>query len=262
MRTSSNPAFRNLPASGGYANFDSAGFGQPGYAGQQTTQSADDRPITVDDVVIKTGITLGVLVVAAVFSAMSGIPALTFVGLIGGLILGLVNAFKREPSKVLVLAYAGFEGLFLGGLSAMVASFFPGTAGYGIVAQAVMGTIGVFAGMLVVYKTGAIRVTPKLTRWVTGALIGVGVLMLANLVGNLFGADMGLRSGGTLAIIFSLVCIGIAAFVFLLDFKAADDLIQAGAPAKYGWQIAFGLTMTLVWLYIEILRLLTYLQGE
>jgi uncharacterized YccA/Bax inhibitor family protein len=120
----------------------------------------------------------------------------------------------------------------------------------------------VFGGMLVVYKTGAIRVTPKLTKWVIGALIGVVGLMLVNLIAALIGGGdgLGLRSGGPIAIIFSLVCIGIAAFSFLLDFDAADQAIRAGAPAKFAWYIAFGLTVTLVWLYLEILRLLSYFR--
>ncbi|AOS61601.1 Bax inhibitor-1/YccA family protein [Actinoalloteichus hymeniacidonis] len=256
MRTTSNPAFRNLPSGGGYANFD--GYGQPqGYGQQQGPPVVADRPMTIDDVVTKTGMTLGVLVITAVLTALSGAYFLAIPGLIAGLILGFVNAFKRKPSPVLILLYAVAEGMLFGALSGLVASFAPG--GGAIVSQAVVGTIGVFAGMLVVYKTGAIRVTPKLTRWIFGAMIGVVVLMLANLVAGFFvPGGMGLRDGSTMAIIFSLVCIGIAAFVFLLDFKAADDMIQQGTPSVYAWQVAFGLTVTLVWLYIEILRLLSY----
>ncbi|APU18818.1 Bax inhibitor-1/YccA family membrane protein [Actinoalloteichus sp. GBA129-24] len=258
MRTTSNPAFRNLPKGGGYANFDNyPGAQTQGYGGQQGPPAAADRPMTIDDVVTKTGMTLGVLVVTAVLTALTQAYWLAIPGLIAGLVLGLVNAFKRKPSPVLILLYAVAEGMLLGAISGMVASF--SDSGGAIVGQAVVGTLGVFFGMLVIYKTGAIRVTPKLTRWVLGALIGVGVLMLANLVAGFFvPGGMGLRDGGTLAIIFSLVCIGIAAFVFLLDFKMADDMIQQGTPSVYAWQVAFGLTMTLIWLYIEILRLLSY----
>jgi len=135
-----------------------------------------------------------------------------------------------------------------------------------MIGQAVMGTLGVFGGMLVVYKTGAIRVTPKFTRMLVAGMFGVLALMIGNLVLSLFGVGggegLGLRSGGTLSIIFSLVCIGIAAFSFLIDFDAADQLIRAGAPEKAAWGIALGLTVTLVWLYLEILRLLSYFQSE
>ena len=129
-----------------------------------------------------------------------------------------------------------------------------------------MGTMGVFFGMLVVYKTGAIRVTPKFTRMLVAALFGVLALMLGNFMLAMFGVGggtgLGLRSGGPVAIIFSLVCIGLAAFSFLIDFDAADQMIRAGAPEKAAWGIALGLTVTLVWLYIEILRLLSYLQND
>ena len=131
----------------------------------------------------------------------------------------------------------------------------------GIALQAIVGTAGVLIGMLVVYKTGAVRVTPRFTKWLLGAMVGVIVLMLFNLVMSLFGINTGLRDGGPLAIIFSLVIIGVAAFSLLLDFDQADQAIRAGAPAKFAWYIAFGLMTTLVWLYIEILNLLSYLRN-
>jgi uncharacterized YccA/Bax inhibitor family protein len=135
-----------------------------------------------------------------------------------------------------------------------------------MIGEAVLGTLGVFFGMLFVYKTGAIRVTPKLTRMVVAALFGAVFLMLGNFLLALFGVGhgtgLGLRSGGPIAIIFSLVMIGIAAFSFLIDFDAADQMIRAGAPEKAAWGIALGLTVTLVWLYLEILRLLSYFQND
>jgi len=249
-----------------------------GYSGLQHPQTQYQRevtrPLTIDDVVTKTGITLGVLSVAAIVSffvvsanqALAG--PLTFIGAFGGLALVMVAMFtRRQDSKALVLSYAALEGLFLGAISFVLTAFAVGTSNAGsMIGQAVMGTLGVFGGMLVVYKTGAIRVTPKFTRMVVGALFGVLALMIGNLVLGMFGVGggegLGLRSGGTLSIIFSLVCIGIAAFSFLIDFDAADQLIRAGAPEKAAWGIALGLTVTLVWLYLEILRLLSYFQSE
>jgi uncharacterized YccA/Bax inhibitor family protein len=133
-----------------------------------------------------------------------------------------------------------------------------------MIGEAVLGTFGVFFGMLVVYKTGAIRVTPKFTRMVVAAMFGALFLMLGNFVLALFthGQGLGLRSGGPIAIIFSLAMICIAAFSFLIDFDAADQMIRAGAPEKAAWGIALGLTVTLVWLYLEILRLLSYFQND
>ena len=223
MRETSNPVFRSLPKQqGGYASFGSGAAGaataqvhqgyQP-YTDQQQ-QRGVSRPMTIDDVVTKTGMTLGLLSVVAVISYF----------LVAG-------------------ANAG-----------------------ALIGQAILGTIGVFFGMLVVYKTGAIRVTPKLTRMVVAGMIGVLVLMLGNFVLAMFnvggGEGLGLRSGGPLAIIFSLVCIGLAAFSFLLDFDSADQMIRAGAPEKAAWGVALGLTVTLVWLYVEILRLLSYFQND
>ncbi|MGW6444685.1 Bax inhibitor-1/YccA family protein [Lentzea sp. NPDC055074] len=268
MRSSSNPAFRNLPTGGGYGGY--AGFGQPEQAGYQQGPPplTSERPMTIDDVVTKTGITLAVVAVTAVITYLMQAWFLLFPAAIIGLVLALIITFKRNPSPPLVLAYAFFEGIFLGAFSGIIGGMvdrMTGTPGQGVViiGQAIIGTIGVFAGMLVVYKTGAIRVTPKFTKWIVGAIIGVGVLMLFNLIMSFFtDGGLGLRSGGPIAIIFSLVCIGLAAFSFLIDFDAADQAIRAGVPAKFAWQIAFGLTVTLVWLYTEILRLLSYFNSD
>lgn len=268
MRSSSNPAFRNLPTGGGYGGY--AGFGQQEAGYQQAPPPlTSERPMTIDDVVTKTGITLAVVAVAAVATYVTKMWGLLFPAAIIGLVLALIIMFKRMPSPPLVIAYAAVEGVFLGAFSGIIGNMvdrMTGNPGQGVVmiGQAIIGTLGVFFGMLVVYKTGAIRVTPKFTKWITGALIGVGVLMLFNLILSFFngGGGIGIRSGGTLAIIFSLVCIGLAAFSFLIDFDAADQAIRAGVPAKFAWQIAFGLTVTLVWLYTEILRLLSYFSSD
>jgi uncharacterized YccA/Bax inhibitor family protein len=175
-------------------------------------------------------------------------------------VLALVISFKQSTNPALILSYAAAEGLFLGGISRL----FNNAYGGGIVIQAVVGTAGVFAGMLVVYKTGAIRVTPKFTRWLLGALIGVVALSLVNLVASLFTpGGLGLRDAQSpgLAIAFSLLCIGVAAFTFLLDFDMIDKGIRQGAPERFAWYAAFGLTVTLVWLYLEILRLLSYFRD-
>ena len=194
---------------------------------------------------------------------------LTFIGAFGGLALVLIATFgRKQDSPAIVLSYAVLEGLALGAISLLMTFRLslggrPVNAG-AMIGEAVLGTLGVFFGMLVVYKTGAIRVTPKFTRMVVAALFGAVVLMLGNLVIGFFnhGEGMGLRSGGPIAIIFSLVMIGIAAFSFLIDFDAADQMIRAGAPEKAAWGIALGLTVTLVWLYLEILRLLSYFQNR
>ncbi|MFZ2240544.1 MAG: Bax inhibitor-1/YccA family protein [Gordonia amarae] len=288
MRESSNPVMRGVVRDNqtGFAGFGAgaagaaqgAMFNQPGrqydpYAQQyQQPAPATSRQLTVDDVVTKTAITLGVLTFTAIVSYFlvdsNGALAtpLMAVGAIGGLVLVLVASFgRKQDNPAIVLAYAAFEGLFVGSISFVFGNWVVSgdTSAGALIGQAVLGTFGVFFGMLVVYKVGAIRVTPRFTRMLFAAMIGVCVLMLGNLVASFFtDGGFGLRDGGPLAIIFSLVCIGIAAFSFLLDFDSADRLIRAGAPSKAAWGVALGLTVTLVWLYVEILRLLSYFNSD
>ncbi|GAB4588861.1 Bax inhibitor-1/YccA family protein [Nocardia sp. NPDC127526] len=288
MRTTSNPVFKNLTPQqgGGYAGFGSAAAGagqftnqygqqppQGPYGYQQGYQPAvpTTRPITIDDVVTKTGITLGVVTLTAIISYAltaannSLAPLFVIVGGLVGFVLVMIATFgRKQDNPAIVLSYAAFEGLFLGALSFMFTNIsFGGAGGSGLIAQAVLGTFGVFFGMLVVYKTGAIRVTPRFTRMLVGAMIGILVLMLGNLIASFFmDGGFGLRDGGPIAIVFSLVCIAIAAFSFLMDFDAADQLIRAQAPEKAAWGVALGLTVTLVWLYVEILRLLSYFNND
>jgi uncharacterized YccA/Bax inhibitor family protein len=258
VRETSNPVFRSLPKQrGGYAQFGTGVAGAATQYGHQADPYAPyvdqragvARPLTIDDVVTKTGITLAVLSAVAVVSyfmveanlALAG--PFTFIGAFGGLALVLIATFgRKQDSPAIVLTYAALEGLFLGAISFLLAHFSVSTTNAGVlIGQAILGTLGVFIGMLVVYKTGAIRVTPKFTRMLVAGMFGVLALMLGNLVLGMF---------------------GLAAFSFLIDFDAADQMIRAGAPEKAAWGIALGLTVTLVWLYIEILRLLSYLQND
>lgn len=241
---------------------DAANYGRAGAA---------DRPMTIDDVVAKTGITLAIIVALAAVNFFIGTSdpglamILTFVGMIGGLITVLVASFGgKYGSPAVTMTYAAFEGLFVGGFTFVVAGMTIGGANAGtMIGQAILGTIGVFAGMLFVYKTGAIRVTPKFTRFMVGAMIGVLVMSLGSLLIGLFSSGAGpLRDGSPIAWIFSIACIGLAAFSFLLDFDEADRLVRAGAPSKMAWGVAMGLAITLVWLYTEILRLLSYMQND
>lgn len=271
MRTSSNPAFRNLPTgSGGYAGFDdrlggaaggAAAYGHAsGPAGLDRAQDTE-RPITVDDVVTKTAITAGIALVAGILTALSGMYWLAIPAFIIGLIVSLIVIFKQSSNPALVITYSAAMGVALGAITGALESASNRYAGIGF--QAIVGTFGVFVGMLVVYKTGAVKVTPRFTKILMGAMFGVVGLMLVNFIVSFFTTGgIGIRSGGPLAIIFSLVVIGIAAFMLLLDFDQADQAIRAGVPAKTAWYIAFGLMTTLVWLYLEILRLLSYLRQD
>ncbi|MFJ1760525.1 Bax inhibitor-1/YccA family protein [Amycolatopsis sp. NPDC088138] len=276
MRSSSNPAFRNLPKGGTQTygqygppvGFNQPQGGVPGYGPGQVSANEGDRPMTVDDVVVKTGISLGVTLLVGIVTAIwaqnqladtGRLPGALIGAMLGGLVVGLVISlviiFKQKASAPLTLVYSAAEGLFLGAVSGVFEVIYPGIA-----LQAIIGTMGVFIGMLVVYKTGAVKVTPKLTKWIVGAVVGVAILMLFNLISAVAFGFNPLRDGGPIAIIFSIVCIGIAAFSFLLDFDQADRMIREGVPSKWAWYVAFGLMTTLVWLYLEILRLLSYLR--
>jgi uncharacterized YccA/Bax inhibitor family protein len=267
VRSTSNPAFRNLPSGGfggGYAGFQSQPqAGAPGYGGYQAPPTTGDRPMTVDDVVTRTAMTVGTAMITGVITgvavqsgAISPFPPM-IIGLLVGLVLSLVIIFKRLPNPAMVLSYSAAEGVFLGAITGVFNAQVSGIA-----LQAVIGTALVFVTMLVVYKTGAVRVTPRLTKWIIGATVGAAGLMLVNLLFSFFGVNMGIRGGGTLGIVFSIIVIGIAAFNFLLDFDMADQMIRGGMPSKWAWYAAFGLMTTLVWLYLEILRLLYILQSD
>ncbi len=255
MQSSSNPAFKNMEKVIGSqqqaapsAEYLDQMYNQPAYQAP-----ARERFLTVDDVVTKTAMILVLAVVAGFATAWFQAYYLALPAALIGFVLSLIVIFKRKISPPLIIGYAIAEGIFLGAITGVFNQWYPGIA-----AQAIVGTLGVFGGMLVIYKTGAIRVTPRLTKMIIGGIVGVAVLMLFNLIMSLFGFDMGLRSGGTMAIVFSIICIALAAFSFLIDFDAIDQAIKQGAPANTAWYFAFGLMITLVWLYLEILRLLGY----
>ena len=217
--------------------------------------------LTLDDVVVRTAAMLTVIFGVGAVTWLLGPSAnarpLILVGALGGLALGLYMAFTLKANAFTALAYAAFEGLVLGAVSRIFEDRYPG-----IVVQALTGTLMVAAGMLVVYKTGAIRVTPRFTRMIVGATIGVVGLMIVNLIASFFiDGGLGLRSGGPVAIVFSLLCIGLAAFNLVLDFDMIENAIRRGADQKFAWYASFGLVVTLVWLYFEILRLLGYVRN-
>ncbi|HEY3737133.1 MAG TPA: Bax inhibitor-1/YccA family protein [Jatrophihabitans sp.] len=232
-------------------------YDAPAYTGPRGAA----RYMTLDDVVVRTGAMLAVILATGAVSwslvdSSKSTPVL-IVALLGSLGVGLYMSFKRVANAPLALLYAAFEGVLLGAISKAFESAY-----HGIVIQALTGTVMVAVGMLFVYKIGAIRVTPKFTRIVAGATIGVFGLMLVNLIAYLVHpGGLGLRDGGPMAIIFSLVCIGIAAMNLVQDFDMIEKGIRNGADQKFAWYCAFGITVTLVWLYIEILRLLSYLRD-
>jgi uncharacterized YccA/Bax inhibitor family protein len=264
---SRNPVFNNTP---GFGGGQQAGSGtvapsteqlEDMYSAPSATPVQTGR-MTYDDVVVKTGLTFGVLLVGAVIGWFA--PQFALVGAIVGLVLGLINAFKRNPSPALILAYAAFEGLFVGGISNVFEGMqINGNDLNGIVAQAVLATLAVFGVSLWAYRSKRIRVTPKFQRGVLIALGGYLVFSVVNLLFQVFGSSdsaFGFRTG-IFGILIGLFAVGLAAMCLVLDFDFIEKGVQQGIPAKFAWTAAFGLTVTLVWLYVELLRLLAILRG-
>ncbi len=256
MRTSSNPALTRSSAFS-EQHLRTADPLEEAYAAGSAT-SRDTGRMTVDDVVNRTGILLAIAFATGAVTWALDLGVLAFPAAIVGMILALVIIFKQIMRPGLIMAYAAIEGVFLGGISQFFDSRYPG-----IVIQAVVGTAAVTGGVLALYKSGRIKVTPQFTKMVVGATIGFFVLIMVNLVASLVtgGSGLGLREG-TLGIVVGLFAIGLASMNLILDFDLVEKGARAGLPAKYGWFAAFGIMVTLVWLYIEILRLLAILRGN
>jgi uncharacterized YccA/Bax inhibitor family protein len=286
----SNPVFDRIEKESrqGYAGFGRGGApaqqASPGTAptDSMTSQQLQDlynqpaagpvqtKRLTIDDVVMKTTGLFAIVLVTAVVGwqlAPSYGIAIWGVGLVGILGLGIAIAVKKTISVPLILTYAVFEGLFVGAISQSYSIRFDRVAStpafQGIVAQAVMATLCVFAGMLLAYKTGIIKVTEKFRRIVTMAVIGYALFALLNLVYALVAHQpFGLGGTGILGVGISIFAIGLASAMLAVDFDTIDRAIAAGAPEKYSWLLAHGLIVTLVWLYLEILRLLGRLRSN
>ena len=228
---------------------------------------AETGRMTFDDVIVKTAICLAAVVVGAAVTltvSLSLASMLMIVGALGGFVLALVNTFKKQPSPALILAYAALEGLFLGGLTRILDGMYPGVG-----LQAVIGTLSVFAVTLMLFKSGKVRATPKAMRFFMIAVIGYAVFAWINMIMMWTGAvdsPFGLRTsveifGIPLGVFIGLLAIGLAAFSLIMDFTSIEAGVRAGAPERFSWTAAFGLTVTLVWLYVEIIRLLAILRG-
>jgi len=235
---------------------------------QPSAGPADTGRMTFDDVIMKTAACLAAVIAGAAVTLVvaQGLASLLMiVGALGGFVLALVNTFKKQPSPALILAYAALEGLFLGGLTRILDGMFPGVG-----LQAVIGTLSVFAVTLVLFKSGKVRATPKAMRFFMIALIGYAVFALINMVMMWTGAvqsPFGLRTsveifGIPLGVFIGLLAIGLAAFSLIMDFTSIEAGVRSGAPQRFSWTAAFGLTVTLVWLYVEIIRLLAILRGD
>ncbi|MFB6457598.1 Bax inhibitor-1/YccA family protein [Chitinophaga sp. Hz27] len=221
--------------------------------------------MSIRGTVNKMSFMLLLLVAAAVFSwgkfmigGVSMVSGYMIGGAVGGFVLAMIIIFKKEWSGYLAPAYALAEGLFLGGISAMYSNLYQG-----IVVQAIGLTFGTFAAMLILYRAGIIRATERFKSIVFTATAGIAIFYLVAMVLRLFHVDIPLISGGgILGIGFSLVVVAVAALNLIMDFDMVEQGVAQGAPKYFEWYASFGLMVTLVWLYLEILRLLSKLNRR
>lgn len=270
------PGYPQAPAGYGQQGLGQPqpGFGQPGTAGGFGGGGGGDRPITLDDVLMRTAalfaVVLGVGAVGWTLSAMApGLGSMMMiVGLVGTIGLGLFLTFRRKPVGVaLAVVYAAFEGALVGPISGFYHAIYDpvGSSVFeSIVTQAILATLCVFGAMLVLYRTGVIKVTQKFRSMVVMAGVGYFIFMLINLgYAVLFsGSPFGFGGTGWLGIGISLFGTGLAAVTLTLDFDSISTAIRTGAPVSYAWTLAIGLVVTIVWLYIEMLRLLARLRSD
>ena len=232
----------------------------------QLVSGAGSDTMSLNGTVNKTGFMLLLLVATAAWTWSLFTPdnpgammPWLLVGGIGGFIVAIVTVFKKTWAPVTAPLYAALEGLFVGGISAMFEASFPG-----IVMQAVMLTMGVLASLLLAYRTGLIKATENFKLGVVAATGGIALLYLVNIGMRLFGLEgIGfIHESSWMGIAFSGFVVVIAALNLVLDFDFIESGVEAGAPKYMEWYGAFGLTVTLVWLYLEILRLLAKLQSR
>ncbi|MCX4912043.1 Bax inhibitor-1/YccA family protein [Streptomyces sp. NBC_00687] len=259
MNTGASPSLVTIDLRKDTATAYDSGFSPP---------APHTATMTMDDVIVRTAMTLGTVILTAVLAwillpvdqthlnrsySIAGGAALT------AFILSMAQAFKSRPAPALILTYAAFEGVFLGVISATVSTYISP----GVVIQAVLGTMAVFAGVLIAYKVGWIRVTQRFQGFVIAAGVGFLLLTAANFLFSAFsdGEGLGFRSGG-LGIIFGVIGVVLAAAFLALHFRQVEDGIEEGAPRSDAWLAAFGLTLTLVWLYVELVNLLTLVREE
>lgn len=281
MFRSTNPvltkdaAFAPAQPQGGYGQYSpypqQSQFGGP----QDPRQGYGTPPVesgprmTMEDVITKTSVIMGLMILVAAAS-WSGIvfgiipEAAMMPMLIGGglgtFVFSIVVAFRSKVTPLMAVVFSVLEGMFVGMLSLFFESLYDG-----IVVQAVLGTLIVAAVMLAAYRFKVIRVTPMFTKVLVIATVSFALAMLANFGLSLVGINLGLRDGGTgpvslLAIGVSILGVVLASLNLVLDFDVIDRGVRNGAPAKQSWLAAFGLVVTMVWLYTEILRILSYFR--
>ncbi|MEO5852744.1 MAG: Bax inhibitor-1/YccA family protein [Nocardioides sp.] len=282
---STNPIFQRSPEfNGSAAARPTSGGAYPGYqqpasdpstwgTGNPTTTDQSTGRMTIDSVVQATGLSLLLVLVTAAATwfyigdvttaqaSDANLAKLTTALLLGSAVafgLSLVNSFKRVISPALVLAFAAAEGVALGALS----KFFDVRFGDGIVTQAVVGTFAAFAGTLAAYKFFNISVGQRFRTFVVAAMFGMVALGLMEMALSFFGNSIGFFGFGGLGLLFAVAGLVLGVFMLILDFDFVERGIAAGLPQRESWRAAFGLTVSLVWIYTNLLRILAIMRGD
>ncbi|MEO7147840.1 MAG: Bax inhibitor-1/YccA family protein [Terrimesophilobacter sp.] len=268
---SSNPAFSNSPAFSASATKAAQLVRTPTrelsaqeltelYSQPSATPAETDR-MSYEDTIVKIVSGFAVLLVGAAVGWF--MPALFLPAMIVGFVLAMVNIFKKKPSPALILIYAAVEGVFVGGVTNFFEMLYPGIA-----FQAVLGTFVVIGVTLALFASGKVRASKKATKVFLVAMVGYLVFSVINVVLMMTGVNnqpFGMRSaeifGIPLGLILGILVILMAAYSLVLDFDMIKTGVQRGAPRIYGWTAAFGIMVTVVWLYLEILRLLAILRN-
>lgn len=275
---SSNPILTRADGFNGKNQSGYASFENTTYSGPPTHTGTGTGRMTIDTVVQKTGLTLGtVVLVAAATWVLSGDPTafgqdgtdaarnlyvLSLVGSLGAFALSLVNSFKKVISPALVIAFAALEGLAVGAFSKVIDSVFDSPGQHGIVIGAVGGTVAAFVATLTVYKVFDIKVTDRFHKIVYMLMFGFVGISLFDFVLHMFHADLGINGFGGMGLLASAIGLGIGILMLVQDFDLVEKGIAAGLPERESWRAAFGLTVTIVWIYIELLRLIAILRGD
>jgi uncharacterized YccA/Bax inhibitor family protein len=280
-----NPVLSRIgqePASGGNSGFayqegvSAYQQAQPGVAATDLAAQTRATPppvslgarLTLNDVIVKTAISFGILLVGAVigWQTTPSAPWLFWVAMFIGLGLGLANAFKRQVSPPLIIAYAAVQGVFLGGISwwynEWVATVNPEYTG--LVGQAIVATLVVFGVMLALYQSRIVKVNGRFMKIMMVAMVSYLFIAIASLISSFFGVGggWGFYGVGGLGIALMAFAVLLAAFSLMLDFEAIKQGIAMGLPERESWRMAFGLLVTLIWLYLEILRMLAILAAS
>jgi len=265
MATSSNPAFgaRSFPVATSNAPTMSAEKLEELYGRPSAGPIETDR-MSYEDTTVKTVVTLLFVLAGAAVGFIMPVLALPFA--LVGFVLAMVNIFKKKPSAPLVLAYGAAQGIFIGGLSRIVEATAPG-----IIYQALIGTGIVFGVTLALFASGKVRASKRATKIFLIAGISYALFSLVNLVLQLTGATTdpwginGTDIPGTnipFGLIIGPLAILLGAYSLVLDFTAIKEGVETGAPRSWGWKAAFGLVLTIIWLYVEILRLISIFRSN